>query len=82
MLRVPRRELALRLQWRRASFGPLPPTSFARQVVKVFVDNPFPIPLIQHACGVRCLDVSPTRSHLALVDEASKVVVYDIESKV
>lgn len=52
------------------------------QVVKVFVDNPFPIPLISHCCGVRCLDVSPGRTQLAMVDEASKVVVYDLETKV
>lgn len=52
------------------------------QVVKVFIDNPFPIPLIAHSCGVRCLDASPDRRRLALVDEQSKVVVYDLETKV
>ncbi|KAI8463130.1 MAG: intraflagellar transport protein [Monoraphidium minutum] len=51
------------------------------QVVKVFVDNPFPIPLVHHPSGVRCLDVSPARDRLALVDEASKVVVYDLDTK-
>ncbi|KIZ06021.1 hypothetical protein MNEG_1945 [Monoraphidium neglectum] len=51
------------------------------QVVKVFVDNPFPIPLVHHSCGVRCLDVCPARTRLALVDEAGKVVVYDLETK-
>lgn len=57
--------------------APRPP-----QVVKVFVDNPFPIPLVHHSCGVRCLDVCPARTRLALVDEAGKVVVYDLETKV
>lgn len=50
-------------------------------VVKVFVDNPFPIPLMTHSAGVRCLDASATRRQLAVVDEHSKLAVYDLENK-
>lgn len=46
------------------------------------MDNPFPLPLIHHSCGVRCLDVSPSRTRLALVDENAKVVVYNMDTKV
>lgn len=46
------------------------------------MDNPFPIPLIQHTCSVRCLDMSASRNKLALVDETSSVVVYDLTTKV
>lgn len=71
--------------WRRQALGHNRKRHTKRthaQIVKVFIDNPFPIPLIAHGCGVRCLDVSPGRGQLALVDEQSKVVVYDLESKV
>lgn len=51
-------------------------------VVKVFIDNPFPIPLVGHGAGVRCLDVSAARGHLAVVDEHGKLSVYDLNSKV
>ncbi|GBF97536.1 hypothetical protein Rsub_10459 [Raphidocelis subcapitata] len=51
------------------------------QVVKIFVDNPFPIPLVSHGSGVRCLDVSLDRARLALVDEAARAVVYDLDTQ-
>jgi intraflagellar transport protein 122 len=51
-------------------------------VVKIYIDNPFPIPLISHNCGVRCLDLSAGRKKLAIVDEQSSVAVYDLTTKV
>lgn len=60
--------------WLPVTASPLPP--------QVYVDNPFPIPLIQHTCSVRCLDMSASRNKLALVDETSSVVVYDLTTKV
>jgi intraflagellar transport protein 122 len=51
-------------------------------VIKVFVDNPFPIPVVRHTAGIRCLDISAARTRLALVDEAARLFVYDLESKV
>lgn len=50
-------------------------------VLKLFVDNPFPITLIQHKSAIRCLDLSATREMLAVVDEGSNVVVYSIASR-
>ncbi len=50
-------------------------------VFKVFVDNHFPIELIIHKEPVRCLDLSSDRRKLALVDEKSRVYVYDMETK-
>lgn len=48
------------------------------QVLKIFVDNPFPIPLVKHDASVRCLDLSASRTKLALVDENANVIVYDL----
>eukprot|EP00879_Flechtneria_rotunda_P020074 GHRR01021110.1.p1 GENE.GHRR01021110.1~~GHRR01021110.1.p1 ORF type:complete len:1138 (+),score=467.94 GHRR01021110.1:213-3626(+) len=50
-------------------------------VLKIFMDNAFPIPLIKHSSGIRCLDLGSTRRKLALVDETNTVVVYDLHTK-
>lgn len=50
-------------------------------IFKIFIDNAFPIPLINHTSAVRCLDLSPSRRKLAVVDESSHVLVYDLGSK-
>jgi intraflagellar transport protein 122 len=50
-------------------------------VLKIFVDNPFPITLITQRAAVRCLDLSASRKKLAVVDENNKCVVYDLDSK-
>jgi intraflagellar transport protein 122 len=42
------------------------------------VDNQFPVHLIRHSAPVRCLDLSMSRKQLAVVDENSKVFVYDL----
>lgn len=47
-------------------------------IFKIFIDNRFPVKLVQHLAPVRCLDLSATRKKLAVVDENSKVYVYDI----
>ena len=36
-------------------------------ILKIFVDNAFPIQLIKHSCSVRCLDLSASRNKLAVV---------------
>ncbi len=51
-------------------------------ILKIFVDNPFPIPLIKHTSSVRCLDLSASRNKLAVVDENAKVLVYNLITKV
>lgn len=61
-------------------------------VFKIFIDNKFPVKLIQHTAlnpelgevkeaPIRCLDLSASRKKLAVVDEYSKVYVYDLETK-
>jgi intraflagellar transport protein 122 len=51
-------------------------------VLQVFVDNPFPVALVQHGAPVRCLDISAGRTQVAVVDDASMLSLYDIASKV
>ncbi|XP_067933831.1 intraflagellar transport protein 122 homolog isoform X2 [Watersipora subatra] len=51
------------------------------QVLKIFVNNPFPVPLLKQNTSVRCLDISASRTKLAVVDEHSMCQVYDIASK-
>ena len=36
-------------------------------ILKIFVDNPFPIQLVKHSASVRCLDLSRSRNKLAVV---------------
>ena len=52
------------------------------QVVKIFVNNPFSNVILKHTKSIRCLDMSMERRKVALVDESSQVVVYDVASKV
>ena len=51
-------------------------------VLQVFIDNPFPVLLVQHGAAVRCLDISPSRTRVAVVDDASVLSLYDVASKV
>mmetsp|Transcript_5353 Transcript_5353/g.11710 ORF Transcript_5353/g.11710 Transcript_5353/m.11710 type:complete len:1236 (+) Transcript_5353:188-3895(+) len=50
-------------------------------ILKIFVDNPFPIQLIKHTASVRCLDLSASRTKLAVVDENANVLVYNLITK-
>jgi intraflagellar transport protein 122 len=50
-------------------------------VLKIFIDNPFPIQLIKHETSIRCLDINCVRSKLALVDENTSVLVHDLKTK-
>mmetsp|Transcript_50765 Transcript_50765/g.127362 ORF Transcript_50765/g.127362 Transcript_50765/m.127362 type:complete len:814 (-) Transcript_50765:217-2658(-) len=50
-------------------------------ILKIFVDNPFPVTLIKQATTVRCLDLSVSRKKLAVVDETANMLVYDLDSK-
>ena len=49
--------------------------------LKIFIDNDFPMELVNHGASVRCLDMSAFRKKLAVVDENSAVVVYDVKTK-
>ncbi|KAL0031263.1 hypothetical protein WJX77_012099 [Trebouxia sp. C0004] len=51
------------------------------QVVTIFVDNPFPIPVVKHHTSIRCLDLSSSRGKLAVVDDNNTVQVYSMQTK-
>ena len=51
------------------------------QILKIFVDNPFPIMLLKQNTSVRCLDMSASRTKLAVVDEHNTCLVYDVNTK-
>eukprot|EP01105_Mastigella_eilhardi_P005329 TRINITY_DN1705_c0_g2_i1.p1 TRINITY_DN1705_c0_g2~~TRINITY_DN1705_c0_g2_i1.p1 ORF type:complete len:1309 (-),score=346.84 TRINITY_DN1705_c0_g2_i1:47-3835(-) len=50
-------------------------------VVQIFIDNPFPIPLVKTERAIRCLDLSASRKKLAVVDENNECLVFDLETK-
>uniref|UniRef100_A0AAY4D3U5 Intraflagellar transport protein 122 homolog n=1 Tax=Denticeps clupeoides TaxID=299321 RepID=A0AAY4D3U5_9TELE len=50
-------------------------------ILKIFVDNPFAVTLLKQNTSVRCLDMSASRSKLAVVDEHNTCLVYDIRTK-
>jgi len=50
-------------------------------VMKLFVDNSFPVTLIKQATAVRCLDLSCRRKKLAVVDETNNLLVYDLDTQ-
>ena len=45
------------------------------------MDNAFPITLLKQNTSVRCLDMSSSRTRLAVVDEHNTCLVYDINTK-
>ncbi|KAG8240368.1 hypothetical protein J437_LFUL002509, partial [Ladona fulva] len=51
------------------------------QVLKIFLNNPFPVYLLKVAAGIRCLDLSSSRRKLAVVDECNQCLVYDAQTK-
>mgnify|MGYP000585963297 FL=1 len=48
-------------------------------VLKLFVDNPFPVSLYKHTVPIRCLDLSASKNQLAIVDDNQNILVYDIK---
>eukprot|EP00052_Salpingoeca_macrocollata_P008243 m.65502 g.65502 ORF g.65502 m.65502 type:complete len:1216 (+) comp16496_c0_seq1:48-3695(+) len=50
-------------------------------ILKIFVDNAFPIELIKQQTAVRCLDLSASRKKLAVVDDNNTCLVYDLQTK-
>jgi len=51
------------------------------QVVKIFLDNPFPIDVVKVPQSVRCVDLNLLHTKIAVVDESSTLFVYDLVSK-
>eukprot|EP00899_Mesostigma_viride_P007013 jgi/Mesvir1/16312/Mv12764-RA.1 len=50
-------------------------------ILKIYINNPFPINLIKHSTSIRCLDLSMKRKKLAVVDENTSVLVYNLATK-
>ncbi|KAF1322110.1 Intraflagellar transport protein, partial [Globisporangium splendens] len=50
-------------------------------VWQIFINNPFPIPLIHQNNPISCLDISSNREKLAVVDDSHKCIVYDLATK-
>ncbi|XP_065829391.1 intraflagellar transport protein 122 homolog [Oscarella lobularis] len=51
------------------------------QILNLFIDNPFPIVLLKQQSSIRCLDLSASRTKLAVVDEHNSCVVFDVNTK-
>ena len=49
-------------------------------VMKIFVDNAFPVQLVKLAVPVRCLDLSCAKNRLAVVDDNMLLQVYQLDS--
>ena len=47
-------------------------------MLKIFVDNAFPVPLLTVSSAIRCLDLNAARTRLAVVDDNSDLLVYDL----
>ncbi|KAI9105021.1 WD40-repeat-containing domain protein [Phlyctochytrium arcticum] len=50
-------------------------------VLQIFINNPFPIPVLELKASIRCLDLSLNRKKIAVVDEHNTCLVYDAKSK-
>lgn len=51
------------------------------QVVKIFLDNPFPVDVVKVPQSVRCVDLNLLHTKIAVVDESSTLFVYDLITK-
>ncbi|XP_065701587.1 intraflagellar transport protein 122 homolog isoform X2 [Patagioenas fasciata] len=51
------------------------------QILKIFVDNALAMVLLKQSTAVRCLDMSASRTKLAVVDEHDTCLVYDIRTR-
>lgn len=49
-------------------------------VVKIFVDNGFPIPIVRQTTAIKLVDISADKGKLAVVDDFNSLFVYDIRS--
>jgi intraflagellar transport protein 122 len=50
-------------------------------VMKIFIDNAFPIPLVKQTTPIRQVDISANREKVAVVDDYSNLFVYDIKTQ-
>jgi intraflagellar transport protein 122 len=50
-------------------------------VLKIFVDNGFPIPLIKQTTPILLVDISADRQKLAVIDDFKSLYVYDVKTQ-
>jgi intraflagellar transport protein 122 len=50
-------------------------------VLKVFIDNAFPIPIVKQATPISIVDISADKQKIAVIDEHKSMFVYDIKSQ-
>lgn len=49
-------------------------------VLKIFIDNGFPIPIVKQTTPIKLVDISADKTKLAVVDDYNSLFVYDIKS--
>ena len=50
-------------------------------VMKIFIDNGFPIPIVKQTTPIKVVDISADRQKIAVIDEFNSMFVYDIKSQ-
>lgn len=50
-------------------------------VVRIFIDNAFPIPLIKQTTSIKSVDISADKKKIVVIDDFESMFVYDILSK-
>jgi len=49
-------------------------------VLKIFIDNGFPIPIVKQTTPISNVDISADRQKVAVIDEHRSLFVYDVKS--
>ena len=49
-------------------------------VLKIFIDNGFPIPLIKQTTAIALVDISADRQKVAVIDDHKSLFVYDVKT--
>ena len=49
-------------------------------VLKIFIDNGFPIPVVKQTTPVSTVDISADRQKVAVIDEHNSLFVYDVKT--
>lgn len=50
-------------------------------VVRIFIDNAFPIPIIKQTTSINMVDISADKKKIVVIDDFQSMYVYDIASK-
>lgn len=49
-------------------------------VMRIFLDNAFPIPIVKQTTSISLVDISADKSKLVVIDDHQSMFVYDIKS--